>query len=293
MNLNQSQLFNLQQTAAEAATKAGQYIQSQFNQSPAVQGKTGGDTLASQVVTEVDIKAQEIILCHLNPSIQQFDLGLLTEEQVDDQSRLMKAYFWCVDPLDGTLPFTERQPGYAVSIALVTQSGDPVIGVVYLPNEQKCYAAIKGEGVLLNGKPYNRSTIVDDEKLHWYMDRSFRSTCYFEKVKARMQTWAIEQQLDLEIHATYGAVANAIGALTAKTGCYFKFPKKTNGGGSIWDYAATRLLFEGLGLYVSNANGEPLYLNDPTTTFMNRKGMVYASSEKVAIFIQQIRDNLS
>ncbi|MDW3191531.1 MAG: inositol monophosphatase family protein [Cytophagales bacterium] len=291
MNLNQSQLFKLQQTANHAATHAGHYIQSQLDQTHEVQGKSGGDSLASQVVTEVDLRAQEIILSLLNPSIQKFDLGLLTEETIDDLSRLNKDYFWCVDPLDGTLPFTERQPGFAVSIALIAKSGDPVVGVVYLPNEAKCYSTIKGEGVVLNDKPFSRATLRDDQKLHWYMDRSFMSTNFFDEVKSKMHAWAKEQQLDLEMYSTNGAVANAIGVMTSKNGYYFKFPKKTNGGGSIWDYAATRLLFEELNLQVSNANRKQLHLNDPETTFMNRQGVVYATSHIDSDLVLQLMDH--
>ena len=54
---------------------------------------------------------------------QKYDFGILTEETPDNGSRLVKDYFWCVDPLDGTLPFTEGTPGYSVSIALVSKSG--------------------------------------------------------------------------------------------------------------------------------------------------------------------------
>lgn len=263
-----------------AATEAGTYIQSRFDQPYLTQSKTGGDSLASQLVTEVDIKAQEIILKHLKSSIAQYDLGLLTEEAVDDQSRLGKDHFWCIDPLDGTLPFTEQRPGYAVSIALVSKSGDPVIGVVYVPNEKACYAALKGNGIQLNGKEFNRHAVTQDNKLHWYMDRSFQAESYFEAVKKKMNAFATEQQMDLEIHATYGAVTNAIGVLNSSRGAYFKIPKPRKGGGSIWDYAATRLLFEELELPVFNAAGEKLDLNNSETTFMNDLGVIYVTDSE-------------
>ena len=51
---------------------------------------------------------------------------VLTEETEDDGGRLRADYFWCVDPLDGTLPFIEGRPGSAVSIALIARDGTPV-----------------------------------------------------------------------------------------------------------------------------------------------------------------------
>jgi fructose-1,6-bisphosphatase/inositol monophosphatase family enzyme len=63
--------------------------------------------------------AQAAVLEVLAPTFKAYDLGLLTEELADDGSRFEKDYFWSIDPLDGTLPFTQGKPGYAVSIALV------------------------------------------------------------------------------------------------------------------------------------------------------------------------------
>ena len=50
--------------------------------------------------------------------------------------RLELNYFWCIDPLDGTLPFIEGKVGYAVSIGLVSRDGTPLIGVVCDPYHQ-------------------------------------------------------------------------------------------------------------------------------------------------------------
>ena len=115
--LSKSELSQLCELAKTAALEAGDYIQSQFETNVIKQKKVGGDSIASQIVTEVDLKGQELIVDKLAESIQNYDFGLLTEEAVDDQSRLNKDYFWCIDPLDGTLPFTEKRTGYAVSIA--------------------------------------------------------------------------------------------------------------------------------------------------------------------------------
>jgi 3'(2'), 5'-bisphosphate nucleotidase len=80
-------------------------------------------------------------------------------------------------------------------------------------------------------------------------------------------------------HQGYGAVRNALAVMQHSHACYFKFPKPQQGGGSIWDFAATRLFFEELGLGVTNAKGEKLHLNDPDTTFMNKLGVIYASQQ--------------
>ena len=286
MKLTQEQLTKLCEKAKETAREAGQYIQSQFDQEYKTKGKVGGDSLASQVVTEVDFKAQEIILNHLNSSIQTYDLGLLTEESVDDNSRLEKDYFWCIDPMDGTLPFTEKRTGYAVSIALVAHEGIPVIGVVYVPDLDQCYSSIKGAGVRLNEKRMELVGAADQTTLHWYMDRSFQSEPYYQQVVNQMMQYFNTHEV--VIHAQFGGVRNAIGVITSGNGCYFKFPKKRNGCGSIWDYAATRLFFEELGMHVTNARGDELHLNDTSSTFMNTQGIVYATDSNLFQLIKEV-----
>lgn len=288
MILNDKELKSLCQTATTAAVEAGEYIETQLDKHYDNTHKEGGHSLASQIVTAVDIKAQEIILKHLHDTMQSHDLGLLTEEAADDQSRLGKPYFWCVDPMDGTLPFTERQTGYAVSLALITNSGDPVIGVVYVPDLAQCYTSIKGAGVWLNDKPLVREQVAVDDTIHVYMDRSLQSEAYFQLITNQLGKWATHHKARIQYHSGFGAVRNALGVMTAGTGCYFKFPKKQKGGGSIWDYAATRLFFEELGLHVSDAQGERLHLNNPETTFMHEVGVLYTTHAALASFIKEL-----
>lgn len=289
--LTDKHLYSLCQIAKKAAIDAGEYIQSQFDQHYKQEQKDGGDSLASQVVTEVDYKAQEIILQQLNDSVKQYNLGLLTEEAADDASRLEKDYFWCIDPMDGTFPFTEGRSGYAVSIALVSRSGDPLIGAVYLPDLDDIYTSIKGKGLRLNNEIFKRSAGKADV-LEVYADRSLESASYFDLLKKELQTWTDENEKELEYHIGYGAVRNAIGVLHSSSACYFQFPKTEKGGGSIWDYAATRLFFEELGLIVADSFGKVLHCNDPETTFMNKSGVLYSTDGTLYDFIIRLGHQL-
>lgn len=286
MILSESDLRSLCQTAAKAAQEAGEYIQSRFNQYYNRSRKEAANSLAAQVVTEVDIHAQEIILNHLQDSIQKFDLGLLTEEATDNQSRLEKSYFWCIDPMDGTLPFTEGRTGYSVSIALISNEGEPNVGVVYVPDKIECYSSIRGAGVYLNGQPLRRKEVQYDNILHVYMDTSLKSQPYFESLTKQINTWAVQQEFkSVQYYDGYGAVRNALEVMQAGAGCYFKFAKKQQGGGSIWDFAATCLFFKELNLYSTDSYGGPLHLNNPNTTFMNKSGVLYTSNSELSDYL--------
>lgn len=275
MILREGELETLCEIARTAAQKAGQYIQSQFDQHYDKMHKEAGESQASQVLTSVDLKAQEIILNHLKNNTSIYDFGLLTEEAADDQSRLEKDYFWCIDPMDGTLAFAEGRTGYAVSIALISRIGDPVIGVVYIPDLEETYTAIKGKGVYLNDKPFKRPEEKVDHYLHFYIDKSLQSESHYNSICKYLENWSTEKEL--KIHLGFGAVRNAIGVMNSDTACYVKLAKNAIGGGSIWDYASTRLFFEELGLAVSDSFGKKLELNDSETTFMNHKGVLYAT----------------
>jgi 3'(2'), 5'-bisphosphate nucleotidase/myo-inositol-1(or 4)-monophosphatase len=295
MQLHQADLESLCNLAIKAACEAGKMIASHTGTDLTVKIKDstasdnsktpGGESLASQVLTEVDIKSQQIILNHLTPTLSRYDLGLLSEESVDDSSRFEKDYFWCIDPLDGTLPFTESKPGYAVSIALVKRNGEPIIGIVYDPVQNNLYHAIKGTGAYKNNNcliPTTANTFT------LIIDRSFENHPDFTIIVNGLTKEAQKQNKSFQLIKHGGAAMNAIWVLQHSPACYFKFPKPTNGGGSLWDYAATACIFNETKGYASDIYGQPLDLNRKGSTFMNHKGILYTCSMDISKLINQL-----
>ena len=290
MNLTPTDLIQLADYAITAAKKAGKHISETRPMN--VERKEGGDTLASQVVTEVDQQSQDIVLEVLAPSLSKFDLALLTEESPDDGRRLQKDFFWCIDPIDGTLPFIEGVPGYAVSIALISRTGMPQIGVVYDPVEHTLYHAIKGQGAFRNSKPWAIEQNGDHRsQLHLIIDRSVTEEPRYPRVIAELEKIVDELGLQsLEIITHGGGVMNACWVLEHAPACYFKFPKPQEGGGSFWDYAATACLFHELGAVATDMHGNPLDLNRRDSTFMNHRGILFATSEEIAEKIRTLAE---
>lgn len=278
MKLNKEDFFVLCQTAVAAAKEAGDMIAEYYQKDFVVEKKESGTSLASQVVTEIDVKSQEIILKYLKGTCEICDLALLTEESTDDLSRLEKDYFWCIDPLDGTLPFTEDKRGYSVSIALVSKSGQPFIGVVYDPAKKDIYHAIKGQGAFKNDK----AIVVDNEDDHSkiltvIVDRSFTQHDILTDIG-----------YEIEFVQVGGAVMNALAVIDKAPACYIKLPKKEQGGGSLWDFAATACIFNELSVVASDIFGSSLDLNRSDSTFMNHRGVIYASDKKISKTIHDI-----
>ncbi|HYQ58496.1 MAG TPA: inositol monophosphatase family protein [Draconibacterium sp.] len=290
MQLTSTNIKTLCETAIEAAKTAGSLISEYSTKVVVVKKKEAADSLASQVVTEVDVKAQNTILEVLSPSISKYDLALLTEESVDDKSRFEKDYFWCIDPMDGTLAFTEKTPGYAVSIALVSKSGEPQIGVVFDPVTKTLYHAIKGQGAFRNQESWQPELAkASPESFMLCVDRSFQANQLFNKFIIALKDTLIAHNIkDLKIQKEAGAVLNALWVIEQAPGCYFKLPKETPGGGSLWDFAATACIFNELGAPASSFDGTAIDLNRSDSTFMNHRGVLYASDPLIAETIRKI-----
>jgi len=288
MDLTIEQLKELSQLAKKAAFEAGKIISGAKGKKVSTQSKKGGENIASQVVTEIDLKAENAILNILEPTLKNFNIGLLAEEgSAENTCRFEKDYFWCIDPLDGTLCFSRDEDGYSTSIALVSKSGTPIIGVVYNPRSQTLYHAIKDQGAFKNDSLF--SIKPQSKVLTLLFDQSYTKHPQFEE-----QVDALKQNLkkigltELKLHHLGGAVMNGISTIDLAPALYYKFPKKNLGGGSLWDFAASSVIQSEAGGINSDYHNQPLDLNRSDSTFMNHKGVIYASSENLLGLITRI-----
>lgn len=124
--------------AVHLAREAGQAIMGYYQTGSAVEHKADDEP-----VTIADRVADAFILAGLRAAFP--DDGLLTEESDDDRSRLEKERVWIVDPLDGTTEFIAGTGDFAVQIALAV-GGEPVLGVIYQPVEDRLLYAVQERG---------------------------------------------------------------------------------------------------------------------------------------------------
>jgi len=282
MQLTDHDLQMLREAATSAALKAGNLISSYATKDLDVKRKGTGDSLASDVVTEVDVMAQEIIVDMLKKVTKIYDLGTLGEESEDNRQRFEKDYFWAIDPIDGTLPFINREHGYSTSIALVSKEGEPVIGVILDPMTGNLYYAVKGKGAFFCGRPWKVEEQTD-APLSFLNGKSMLDYPLKDTILSEMET--VSEKLGYKGMTTQfqgGAALIACWVLEKAPGCYFYLPKKIEGGGSIWDFAASACIFQEAGAWISDIYGNPLDLNRADSTFMNHRGVIYATSAELA-----------
>ena len=93
-------------------------------------------TLADVASNDVIIKALEL----------NFDYPIISEENEGIPFDKRKGFdkFWCVDPLDGTKEFINRNGEFTVNIALI-EKGVPIFGGIYVPVTETYYFGIQGE----------------------------------------------------------------------------------------------------------------------------------------------------
>src|SRR5438477_7745030 len=108
----------------EAAIEAARTVFARFTPGAiATEYKIGHDP-----VTEAD-RALDAVL---RQNLLRDGEGWLSEESVDDVSRLDKSSAWVVDPLDGTREFVAGIPEFCASIGFV-ENGQPVAGGILNP----------------------------------------------------------------------------------------------------------------------------------------------------------------
>ena len=102
-------------------------------------------------LTEADTKSNEIICEALAKAYPE--IPLLSEENKEVPYTVRKewAYYWCIDPIDGTKEFIKKNGEFTVNIALIYKD-IPVLGVVYAPALGDMYKAKKDSGAFKNGQ---------------------------------------------------------------------------------------------------------------------------------------------
>lgn len=104
-------------------------------------------TQISDIVTDLDVKSQELILSLCKQLIPES--SYVAEEDMNRQ--VNEGYTWVIDPIDGTTNFAYDYHHSCISIALLYEKKG-YIGVVYNPYLDECFVGIEGIGSFLNGQ---------------------------------------------------------------------------------------------------------------------------------------------
>lgn len=192
-------------------------------------------------VTEADRSVDAI----LHKELLREGEGWLSEESVDDLSRLDRRRVWVVDPLDGTREFVAGVPEFCVSVALV-EDGRAVAGGICNPATNETFLGALGLGVTYNGKPTSMSAKGELDGASVLASRS----------ELRRGEWERFAGSGLSIRPL-GSVAYKLALVAAgKADLTFTLVPKHE-----WDIAAGAALVESAGGAVRTLDNQPLICN--------------------------------
>jgi myo-inositol-1(or 4)-monophosphatase len=172
--------------------------------------------------------------------------GWLSEESVDDLSRLDKERVWVVDPLDGTREFVAGIPEFCVSVAMV-EGGRPVAGGICNPVTNDVFIGSLETGVTYNGRPARASQRTTLDGARVLASRS----------EVKRGEWKRFENARFKIRPM-GSVAYKLALVsTGLADATFTLTPKHE-----WDVAAGAVLVQSAGGFVSTLEGSPLRCNN-------------------------------
>jgi myo-inositol-1(or 4)-monophosphatase len=221
------------------------------------------DKSENHPVTDADIAINNFLLRELMSA--RPDYGWLSEETKDDHSRRTRTRSFVVDPIDGTRAFIDRQPGFAISVAII-EDGEPVAGCVFNPLKGEFYAARRGAGATLNSKLLQVRGCSQEQ--------GCTMVGYARKFK---RLGFPEMQYKISNSMAYRVAMVAAGHADGTV----SFTPKSD-----WDIAAASLIATEAGAIITDLYGATPRFDGPTTS---GKGVICASPALHALLLERVK----
>jgi len=172
-------------------------------------------------------------------------------------------HIWFIDPLDGTVNYAHHIPIFCVSIAYASH-GELTLGAVYEPMRDEMFAAERGRGARLNGRPIQASTVTELQKSllvtgfpydAWNTPQdNFANFVHFGKL-----TQGVRRLGSAALDLCYVAAGRFDG--------FWEISLKP------WDVAAGGLIAEEAGARVTNVQGDRDYISSPQSVIAAAPGI--------------------
>jgi 3'(2'), 5'-bisphosphate nucleotidase len=178
------------------------------------------------------------------------DIPVMSEEElhVSYEERRNWEYFWCVDPLDGTREFINRNGEFTINIALI-HNRVPVLGIIYIPvTNTMYYAAQETGGWKIDAAGIKTPLKVDKNSTEWISVGSrSHAAPEEEEVLAR---YPVVEKVMIGSSIKFCLIAEG------KAHIYFRQNPTME-----WDTAAGQAILTCSGGQMTTLNGEPFLYN--------------------------------
>jgi len=231
------------------AREAGALLMQFFDRNIKIEYKGDAD-----LVTAADRKSEALIRERIRETWPGHDV-LGEEEGLRDTG---SEFRWYVDPLDGTTNFAHSFPVFCVSMALRDKNG-MLAGVCYDPTRNELFAAERGKGATLNGRPIHVSKTAK-------LKESLVGTGFPSHKRHQNPNIHFYHQITLRSHGVRRAGSAALDLCYVACGRmdgFWEFNLNP------WDTAAGVLMVEEAGGRVTDFGGGPFQINSRETLASN------------------------
>ncbi len=279
-------LENELKVAIDLAREAGARILEFYALEIIAEQKIGADNF-SEPVTIADKTASRIIVEGLSAAFPTD--AILSEEEADNMAtRIEASKVWIIDPIDGTWGFIKKDGDFGVQIGL-SENGEAVLGVVFLPVHDQLFYAVKDAGTFLiesssssggGGEP-KRLTVsgeTDFTAMNLASSRNHRS----EKMHRIIEDFGFRQEIQR------GSVGLKIGLIAQRIAdIYIHLSPRTK----FWDSCAPQIILEEAGGRMTDLFGARLRYD--LTDVQNHNGILASNGAAHDAAVRQLRGLLN
>jgi myo-inositol-1(or 4)-monophosphatase len=246
--------------AIEMAHDAGRILVERMSRSLQVSNKGEID-----LVTEADLAAEQLIIERIR---SYYPRHAVLAEESGASAEGQSEWRWIIDPLDGTTNYAHGYPCFCVSIAL-ERVGVLELGVIYDPSREELFAALRGDGATLNGRPIRVSEVSQ-------MNRAMLCTGFPYDVRERNDFARNFANFIMKAQAVRRDGSAALDLAYVACGRFDGFWEE---GLRPWDVAAGVLLVQEAGGRSSHYDGTPFDIYTPPIIASN--GLIHEDMMRV------------
>ena len=268
------------EVAIELARAAGERILEFYALEIVTEQKLGADNF-SEPVTIADKTASRMIVEGLAEAFPED--GILSEEEDDlVEIRTARSRVWMIDPIDGTWGFINKDGDFGVQIGL-TEGGEAILGVVFLPVHNQIFYAAKGAGAFLiegddEPKRLRASGKTDFKDMTIAVSRNHLSP----------KMTRVSQDFRFKAVVQRGSVGLKVGLIAReRADLYIHLSPRTK----FWDSCAPQIILEEAGGRLTDLFGAPICydLHD----VQNHNGILASNGAAHDLAVEKLRPLLS
>ncbi len=256
--------------AKQVAYEAGEIMKKYWRTAPDQNAKAD-----ATIVTIADEEVNQMVIERVKEAFP--DHAIIGEEASHGE---VDKHAWVCDPIDGTQLFISEIPFCVFSLAYV-YDGEPKVGVVYDPFEDRLYYGQIGGGSFVNGKSLRVKTEMKPREtmgFDWWPSAKFDTLSVVKKLSRERNAYFISPG-----SATHTAILVAEGAMVASI-----FPGTMPGN---HDIAAAKVIVEEAGGKVTDMFGRAQRYDQPINGAIVSNGVVHEAIVSAVNSVEEVDGN--